>query len=67
MMLSGVALISRPTVPWTCSSRASHASAAANAPWLLALLPLRCHAEVASIAESTTCVPAGPSKRAHPW
>src|SRR5688572_8056547 len=58
---------SRPSVPWTSATSASQASAAANWPWLLALLPLRCHAAVASIAESTTCVPAGPSKRAHPW
>mgnify|MGYP001547917135 CR=1 FL=1 len=66
MMCSGEALSNRPTVPCTRSNSSSQASAAANEPWLLALLPLRYHADVASIAESTTWVPAGPSNRAHP-
>ena len=48
------------------SSSASQASAAANEPPVLALSPLAAHAAMASIAVSTICVPAGPSKRAHP-
>ena len=40
----GSAPSSRPSVRWTSATSASQASAAANWPWLLALLPLRCHA-----------------------
>ena len=48
------------------SSSASQASAALNEPPALALLPLDAQSVIASIAVSTICVPAGPSKRAHP-
>ncbi len=54
------------TRPRARSSRASQASAAANEPPVLALLPLAAHVAMASMATSTICVPAGPSKRAHP-
>ena len=57
---AGSAPSNSPIVAWARSTSASHASAAANAPWLLALLPLRCQSADASIAVSTTCVPAGP-------
>ena len=40
----GIGVSSSPIVAWTRSTSSSHASAAANAPWLLALLPLRCQA-----------------------
>ena len=50
----GSALSNSPIVCLTCSATSSQARAAANAPWLLALLPLRCHEDAAWIAESTT-------------
>ena len=64
---AGSAPSNSPIVAWVRSTSASHASAAANAPWLLALLPLRCQSAEASIAVSTTWVPAGPSNRAQPF
>ena len=42
-----------------------HSSAAANGPPLAAVFPLAIHSLIAVMAESTICVPAGPSKRAH--
>src|SRR5829696_9318943 len=61
---------SPPSSVATCararSSRASQASDAANAPPVLALSPLAAHVAIASMAVSTICVPAGPSKRAQP-
>ena len=63
---SGVAPSRVAIVALVRSSRASHASAAAKAPPLLAFIPLAAQFVIASIAVSTICVPAGPSKRAHP-
>ena len=63
-MPPGSAPSSWPTVARARSSKASHASAAANAPPVLALAPLPAKSAIAWIATSTICVPAGPSKRA---
>ncbi len=63
---AGVAPNNVATVARVPSSSASVASAAAKRPPLLALRPLVAQSVIAAIAESTICVPAGPSKRAHP-
>ncbi len=50
---AGSAPRSSPTVTLTLSARESHSRAAGNAPWLLALFPLRCHSATASMEVST--------------
>ena len=63
---SGSAPNNVPNTPRVRSSSASHSFAAAKYPPVLALIPLLANSVIARIAESTICVPAGPSKRAQP-
>ena len=60
---AGSASSSRATDARARSTHASVACAAANTPPWLALSPERMNSAIASIAESTICVPAGPSSR----
>src|SRR5215211_5881080 len=62
---SGRAPSSRPAAARASSTHSSVACAAANAPPWFAPRPERIHASIAAIAESTICVPAGPSRRTH--
>src|SRR3954452_5699841 len=55
-----------PTVARVESTSSSVARPASNTPPWLAFLPDRIQSAIASIAESTICVPAGPSSRAQP-
>ena len=62
---AGSAPRSCPTASRVRSSSRAHSSAAANGPPSAAVLPLAIQSVIAVMAESTICVPAGPSKRAH--
>ena len=63
-IIGGVAPSSSATVARASDTSSSHAVAAANDPPMLALRPLADQPDMASIAESSICVPAGPSNLA---
>ena len=63
---AGSAPNSWPTTDRVRDSRSAQSSVAANGPPAAAVEPLAIHAETASIAVSTICVPAGASKRDQP-
>ena len=57
---------SAPTLSRVLATSASVCRAASNSPSEFAPWPERIHSSIASIALSTICVPAGPSRRAQP-